>query len=124
MGNNISAALLFVSMGMLIDISFVQQNITLLLTLLAGILVTNSFINALILKFLGNNWPVSLYSGALLSQIGEFSFILASVGLQVGLISNFGYQATIALIALSLLASPIWIQSSKKILSTIYKTEF
>jgi CPA2 family monovalent cation:H+ antiporter-2 len=116
-------ALLFVSMGMLIDINFVAQNLMLLLSLLIGILITNTFINALILKLLGNNWQVSLYSGALLSQIGEFSFVLASVGLQVGLINNFGYQATIALIALSLLASPIWIQLSKRLLNTVYRTE-
>lgn len=109
-------ALLFVSMGMIIEINFIQENLSLLLSMLFGILVTNTFINALILKVLGNRWGVSLYSGALLSQIGEFSFVLATVGLQVGLINNFAYQATIALIALSLLASPLWIQLSKRLL--------
>ncbi len=115
-------ALLFVSMGMIIDIKFIGENWTLLTSLLLGVLVTNTFINAVILKILGNRWAVSFYSGALLSQVGEFSFILATVGLQVGLINTFAYQATIALIALSLLASPIWIQLSRKIL-TPYLTE-
>ena len=110
-------ALLFVSMGMLIDIQFIQSNMALLLMLLLGVLVTNTFINAVILKLLGNSWRSSVYSGALLSQVGEFSFVLATVGLQVGLINQFGYQATIALIALSLLASPAWIQGAKKLLS-------
>ncbi len=115
-------ALLFVSMGMIIDISFIRDNWTLLASLLLGVLVTNTFINALILKILGNRWAVSFYSGALLSQVGEFSFILATVGLQVGLINSFGYQATIALIALSLLASPLWIQLSRKLIAP-YITE-
>jgi monovalent cation:H+ antiporter-2, CPA2 family len=110
-------ALLFVSMGMIIDTKFIGENWALLASLLLGVLVTNTFINAVILKILGNKWAVSFYSGALLSQIGEFSFILATVGLQVGLINTFGYQATIALIALSLLASPVWIQLSRKILT-------
>ena len=110
-------ALLFVSMGMLIDIRFVEANLPLLLMLLVGVLVTNTFINAVILKLLGNTWRSSVYSGALLSQVGEFSFVLATVGLQVGLINQFGYQATIALIALSLLVSPAWIQGTKKLLS-------
>ena len=110
-------ALLFVSMGMLIDIRFVEANLPLLLMLLVGVLVTNTFINAVILKLLGNTWRSSVYSGALLSQVGEFSFVLATVGLQVGLINQFGYQATIALIALSLLVSPAWIQGAKKLLS-------
>lgn len=115
-------ALLFVSMGMIIDVSFIRDNWPLLASLLLGVLVTNTFINALILKILGNRWAVSFYSGALLSQVGEFSFILATVGLQVGLITSFGYQATIALIALSLLASPLWIQLSRKIIAP-YITE-
>ncbi len=109
-------ALLFVSMGILINVDFVKNNFNLLLMLLAGVLITNTFINAGILRLLGDNWGTSFYSGALLSQIGEFSFVLASVGFQVGLINDFSYQATIALIALSLLASPVWIQGSKYIL--------
>ena len=115
-------ALLFVSMGMLIDIDFIQQNIALLLVLLLGVLLTNTFINAFILKALGNDWSVSLYSGALLSQIGEFSFVLATVGMQIGLINEFSYQATIALIALTLLVSPVWIQASKSLISRAFKT--
>ncbi len=116
-------ALLFVSMGMLINVTFVIENIVMLLLLLVGILVTNSFINAFILRILGENWPNSLYSGALLSQIGEFSFVLATVGFQANLISQFGYQSTIALIALSLLASPMWIQTSKRLLKPYLKGE-
>jgi len=116
-------ALLFVSMGMLIDISFIEANLTLLTMLLLGILISNTFINAIILKLLGSSWRTSVYSGALLSQVGEFSFVLATVGLQVGLINQFGYQATIALIALSLLASPAWIQGTKKLLNVFEKKQ-
>lgn len=112
----IFVALLFVSMGMLIDIGFIKQNIMLLLALVLGVLITNTFINAVILRVLRNKWSHSLYAGALLSQVGEFSFVLATVGLQVNLVSDFGYQTTIALIALSLLASPLWIQLSHRIL--------
>lgn len=116
-------AILFVSMGMLLNIQFLQQHIALLLTLLVGVLLTNTLINALILKAFGNNWGDSLYSGALLSQVGEFSFVLATVGLQVGLITQFGYQATIALIALSLLVSPVWIQLSKHLINRLSETQ-
>jgi CPA2 family monovalent cation:H+ antiporter-2 len=91
--------------------------------LLLGVLLTNTFINAFILKALGNNWEVSLYSGALLSQIGEFSFILATVGLKAGLINTFSYQTTIALIALTLLVSPAWIQGSKFLIGRLFRSE-
>jgi CPA2 family monovalent cation:H+ antiporter-2 len=77
--------------------------------------LTNTFINAGILRVLRNDWRTSLYSGAMLAQIGEFSFILVSVGLQATLVTQFGYQMTIAVISLSLMFSPIWISGMKKL---------
>ena len=106
--------LLFVSMGMLIDLSFLARHWGQVMALVAGVFLTNTFINALILKGLGDQWRTSLYSAALLAQIGEFSFVLASVGLQAGIIEGFSYQMTIAVIALSLLLSPAWIALNKK----------
>jgi CPA2 family monovalent cation:H+ antiporter-2 len=105
--------LLFVSMGMLIDLSFIAKYWEQVILLVAGVLLTNTFINAFILKALGDSWRTSLYSAALLAQIGEFSFVLASVGLQAGIIEEFSYQMTIAVIALTLLLSPAWIAAAK-----------
>jgi CPA2 family monovalent cation:H+ antiporter-2 len=51
----------------------------------------------------------------MLAQIGEFSFILVSVGLQAALVTRWGYQMTIAVISLSLILSPIWISGMKKL---------
>ena len=104
---------LFVSMGMLVDLSFSARYWGQVIALVAGVLLTNTFINAFILKALGDTWRTSLYSAALLAQIGEFSFVLASVGLQAGIIEGFSYQMTIAVIALSLLLSPAWIAATK-----------
>jgi CPA2 family monovalent cation:H+ antiporter-2 len=108
--------ILFVSMGMLIDIQFLTEYWKQVLVLVVGVFLTNTFINAVVLKALGESWQISLYSAALLAQIGEFSFVLASVGIQAGLIEGFSYQMTIAVIALSLLVSPAWIAASKKLL--------
>lgn len=108
--------ILFVSMGMLIDAGFVAQYWLLIVLLVVGVFLTNTFINAFVLKALGESWHDSFYSAALLAQIGEFSFILASVGIQAGIIEQFSYQVTIATIALSLLVSPLWISGSKRLL--------
>jgi CPA2 family monovalent cation:H+ antiporter-2 len=102
-------ALFFVSVGMLIEPQFLWDNLGMILVLLAAILLTNTILNMLILRALGRSWRDSLYGGATLAQIGEFSFVLAAVGRQVGLIEDFGYQMTIAVIALSMLVSPTWI---------------
>ena len=108
-------ALFFFSVGMLIDLGFVRENAAVLALLLAGVLLTNTLLNAGILRALGGGWRPSLYSGALLSQIGEFSFVLAAVGLQARVVSDYAYQTTVATIALSLVASPIWIAGVRKL---------
>ena len=108
-------ALFFFSVGMLIDLGFVRENAAVLALLLAGVLLTNTLLNAGILRALGGGWRPSLYSGALLSQIGEFSFVLAAVGLQAKVVSGYAYQTTVATIALSLVASPIWIACVRKL---------
>lgn len=106
-------ALFFVSVGMLIDPDFIVENWILISTLILLVLLTNTFINGLILKLLGESWPISIYGGSLLSQIGEFSFIIASVGYQMKIIQAPTYKLTITIIALTLLISPLWISLIK-----------
>jgi CPA2 family monovalent cation:H+ antiporter-2 len=103
-------AVFFVSIGMLIDPKFLWDNLPLLVALLLIVLVTNTFLNGLILRLLGRTLQNSLRGGALLAQIGEFSFVLAAVGRQAGLIEDFAYQTTVAVIALTLVVSPTWIR--------------
>jgi CPA2 family monovalent cation:H+ antiporter-2 len=45
----------------------------------------------------------------LLSQIGEFSFVLVSVGVAAGVIAEQDYRFMISVIAISLVLSPPWI---------------
>lgn len=102
-------ALFFVSIGMLIDLHFVLQYWWQFLSLVLAIFIINTVINSGILRALGETWHVSLYGGSLLSQIGEFSFVIALVGYQIGIIEQGSYQMIITMIALSLLLSPLWI---------------
>lgn len=102
-------ALFFVSVGLLVDLQFVAEHATLVIGLTAAVFVGNTVINALIFRMLGDSWGYAMRAGALLAQIGEFSFLLAAVGLGNALISQFTYQLVIAIIALTLLLSPAWI---------------
>ncbi|MFT5370933.1 MAG: CPA2 family monovalent cation:H+ antiporter-2 [Lysobacterales bacterium] len=108
-------ALFFVSIGMLVDLQFIQNNWVQVASLVFLVIITNTFINAIILHILGDSWRDSLYGGALLSQIGEFSFMLVAVGIQAGIISHFGFRLTIAVISISLLLSPPWIMMIKRL---------
>lgn len=108
-------ALFFVSVGLILDINFVLDNFLILLALITVILVTKSLTMSILLKSLGYSWIASFYAGAVLSQIGEFSFVLAATGRSLNIVSDFAYQMTIALITLSLLISPLWIYTIKKL---------
>lgn len=109
-------ALFFVSIGMMVDPNFILQHWMQIGLLLAAVVITNTIINAIIIRLLGDTWTDSFYSGALLSQIGEFSFVLAAVGLKSGLITDVGYQYTVAVIIISLMLSPAWIALAHRIL--------
>jgi CPA2 family monovalent cation:H+ antiporter-2 len=102
-------AVFFVSVGALIDLGFLTDHWQLVALLVLATLATNTLINAGILRALRRGWATSLYAGALLSQIGEFSFVLAAVGNQAGIVGDFAYQAVVCTIAGSLLLSPAWI---------------
>ncbi len=102
-------AMFFVSIGMLLDLHFLWHHIAVIGLLLIATFATNTFINAAVLRLLRETWHESLHTGALLAQVGEFSFVLVAVGYGSGIISLEGYQTAIAVIALSLLLAPLWI---------------
>lgn len=108
-------ALFFLSVGLLIDVNFLIENWKILLFLLMFTLVLNIAIMFFVFMFLKEKWRDSLYSAVLLSQIGEFSFVLASVGIANGSISIYGYNMVISLISVSLLVSPLIIIIARKI---------
>lgn len=107
-------ALFFISVGVMVDLSFIRAHTIQVISLVFAVLAGNTFLNGLILRVLGYSWKESVYAGAMLAQIGEFSFILAALGLQIGIISQKAYQYTIAVIALSLLISPFWIAGARR----------
>ncbi|MBT8209784.1 MAG: cation:proton antiporter [Eudoraea sp.] len=112
----IFVAIFFASVGMLIDISFLISNWKIISLIIIAVLVGNHFINSVVIYFFGRNWKMSLYGGALLAQIGELSFVLASTAYYAEIISDFEYKLTIIVISLTLLISPFWISITKKLL--------
>jgi CPA2 family monovalent cation:H+ antiporter-2 len=109
-------ALFFVSVGMLIDLDFVRENAVTIAVLVFIVFLINNTINVLVIRIFCKDWRTSLYSGALLSQIGEFSFILGATGYAAGIIKDYAYQLIICTIALTLLLSPFWINLIRKLI--------
>lgn len=109
-------SIFFLSIGMLIDIDFLMTNWMIITLLVVGVYLSNHGINTISLKMLGNSWRHSIYGGSFLAQIGEFSFVLASLGYHSDIMSSFSYQLTIIVISITILISPFWTLFTKKIL--------
>ncbi len=102
-------SIFFISVGMLIDLMFLKEHLLAVSLLVLIVYLSNHGINAISLRLLGNTWKESLIGGSFLAQIGEFSFVLATIGLQQGIITNYGYQITIIVIAITIFISPFWV---------------
>ena len=119
----IFVALFFVSVGMLIDLKFLQTNFTTIFILVILVFITNNFINTIIVRFLGEKWSDSFYTGSILAQIGEFSFILGASAYLIGLITEYTYQLIISTISITLIFGPIWIALIVKLITLIKKVK-
>jgi CPA2 family monovalent cation:H+ antiporter-2 len=106
-------ALFFVSVGILVNLDFLKENFQVVLVIELVLFIVGTVINSAILRFLGRDLKASLYGGALLAQVGEFSFVLAAMGSKSGYFNEYAYQMTITVIAFSLVLSPIWIHFMK-----------
>jgi CPA2 family monovalent cation:H+ antiporter-2 len=102
-------SLFFLSIGLQIDLRFLIQHIKLICLIVAIILIVNSAINAIVFRLLGVSRRNSIYAGALLSQIGEFSLVLCMVAKTQNLVNEFWYQLTLTVIAVTMLMTAIWI---------------
>jgi CPA2 family monovalent cation:H+ antiporter-2 len=109
---DIFAAVFFVSVGMLIDPALVIEHWAAVLVL-TGLVIAGQVVAVTLGAFLaGNPINVALKAGMSLAQIGEFSFIIAGVGLQLGAVRDFLYPVAVAVSALTTLATPWLIRAS------------
>jgi CPA2 family monovalent cation:H+ antiporter-2 len=109
---DVFAAVFFVSVGMLIDPRLVWQNLAAVLVL-TGVVVAGKLIGVAVGTFIaGYGVRTSVQAGMSLGQIGEFSFIIAGVGLSIGVIRPFLYPVAVAVSALTTLLTPWLIKSS------------
>ena len=105
----------FVSVGLLLDINFIWNNIGLVLFAIANVMLIKTVVNVLLLRLVGQSPTNAFTAGLLMAQVGEFSFVIAAVGFSNGVLDFNAYRLAIAIIALSLLLSPLWIVSIKRV---------
>lgn len=104
----------FLSIGLLIDITYIWQNIGLVLLMLLSVILGKTAINIVIIRVTGIDWRSAFIAGTALGQIGEFSFLLMAIGGGSGYVSRDISQLMITVIALSLMISPLWLLTARR----------
>lgn len=121
---DIFSSLFFVSTGMIVDIHFVMDHLFLILLITFGVMAMKCCVVAFTTWICGLPWRIMLLSGIALSQIGEFSFVLAKTGFTYQLGSEYNHQLFLAVALLSMAVSPSLINSSEWLVGLINKLPF
>ena len=101
------AVLFFVSVGMLLDPTFLVENPLPVLAIVLLIVGMKAITKFAIVTIAGFPTRIALTVGAGLAQIGEFSFIVGTVGRSLGLLPDDGFQLIVAGALLSITVNPL-----------------
>lgn len=105
----------FLSVGLLVDLDTIWRNLGTVIVLLLVVTVLKTALNIGLFHTLKEPWPSAFKGGTALSQIGEFSFVLAGAGLAGGLIDDEVHRMVVAVIVLSLATSPFWFLTAHRL---------
>lgn len=99
----------FLSIGLLIDLGFIRQHLFQVLGVSIMVIAAKTVLNIFLLRKTGSSPETALIAGLSMAQIGEFSFVLATAGYAAGSLGHDLYRLSIAVAAVSLLVSPVWV---------------
>lgn len=104
---DVFSSLFFVSVGMLLDVSYFAAHPFLIVGLALAVILGKSVLATA--AVLATKYPLrtALLAGLALGQVGEFGFVLATAGLQHGMLSDSGYQLVLGISILTMIASPL-----------------
>lgn len=98
----------FLSVGLLLDLAFLWDNLGTVLFFLLVVTVFKTALNVGALRLQRVSWNEAFLAGVALAQIGEFSFLLSEEGVRHGLLRPEESQLVIAVTVLSLIITPLW----------------
>ena len=104
-------AIFFVSVGMLVDPSILVAYWQPILVIVLAIIIGQALFGSLSFLLSGHTLKVSMQCGFSLTQIGEFSFILAGLGVSLGVTSKFLYPVVVAVSIITTFTTPYLINT-------------
>jgi CPA2 family monovalent cation:H+ antiporter-2 len=116
---DIFAAIFFVSVGMMIDPTALSDHWRAVLALTLAVIFGKVLAVTIGAFLAGHGRRTAMKAGMSLAQIGEFSFIIASVGVASGVIREWLYPVAIAVSAITTLTTPLLIKLSNRAAASI-----
>ena len=112
---DILLGLFFISVGMLLNLEQIYQNLGLILLILFSFILIKALIVAAVVRASKYEAGVAIRTAIILAQAGEFSFVILALGAEHKLISGTVLQSVLAASLLSMVIAPFLIQVNGKI---------
>lgn len=130
---NLLFSLFFISIGMLLDVTFIAGHVKEVVGFTLIAVVAKAIIIGVVVFFMTRSIRLSVLVGLTLAQVGEFSFVLAQVARKYDLIGFVDYQGFLCTSILSMIATPfaikmapriaLWVQETKPQVVTVKERE-
>jgi CPA2 family monovalent cation:H+ antiporter-2 len=106
------SGIFFTSIGMLLNIRFFFEHALLVLAVAAGVIVLKTLAGYAVVRFIRRSDRAGIIVGLGLAQVGEFSFVLASVAATLGLLVGNEYQVFLGAAIVTMLVAPFMVAAS------------
>ena len=116
--------LFFVTVGMMLNVPEMLQDIGWVLLVLVGFLLFKAVVVTWLAHGFGSGWGASLQTGLGLAQAGEFGFVLLTEAGDVQLLDHHHAQIVLAAMLISMLLAPFIIQHADKIVRRVSPDEW
>ena len=114
-------AIFFVSVGMMVDPAMIGQYWLPIVVITLTVIVGQAFFATAGVLLSGQPMRTALQCGFSLTQIGEFAFIIASLGVALGVTSNFLYPIVVAVSVITIFLTPYMIRLAEPAYGALYK---
>ncbi|MBQ2305815.1 MAG: cation:proton antiporter [Firmicutes bacterium] len=110
-------AIFFISVGMMVDPSMITKYWLPIIVIFLVTVIGQPIFGTLGMLLSGQTLENSVKGGFSFAQIGEFSFIIASLGVSLGVLDSFLYPIAVAVSVATILTTPIYIKNAPRIYS-------
>ena len=107
-------AVFFVSVGMMVDPEMIVKYWLPIVVLILVTIIGQPIFGTIGMLISGQNLRNAILGGMSFAQIGEFSFIIASLGSKLGILDDFMYPIAVAVSVATILTTPIYIRNAQR----------